>query len=68
MKPAPEVVVNKKADLVRASPVPSNSILGSSSGTLFENLRKQSKFQEAGRHFKYDFHPEEKLAMAISFE
>jgi len=68
VKPAPEVVVNKKADLVRASPAPSNSILGSSSGTLFENLRKQSKFQEAGRHFKYDFHPEEKLAMAISFE
>ena len=67
MKIAPEVVV-KKVDQIKVASVPSNSILGTSSGGLFEQLRKQSKFQEAGRHFKYDFHPEEKLARSFTFE
>ena len=64
METVPEVVV-KKADQIKAAPVASNSVIGTSSGGLFEQLKKQSKFQEAGRHFKYDFHPEEKLARSF---
>ena len=35
-------------------------------GGLFAQLSKTAKFEEAGALFKYDFHPEEKLAIMSS--
>ena len=50
-----------------------NSISGGKGGILenrnpFSKFRKQSKFENAGTHFKYDYHPEEKLAMSNFLE
>ena len=38
-------------------------------GSLFGKLRKQGDgFVDAGTFFKFDFHPEEKLAMSASLD
>ena len=38
-------------------------------GSLFGKLRKEGDgFDDAGTFFKYDYHPEEKLAMSVTLD
>ena len=69
-QPAPAPVV-KPQQIIRKKPSLSSSLANQiiRPGSLFGKLRKQGDgFDDAGTFFKYDFHPEEKLAMVASLD
>ena len=63
--------VAKQQQIIRKKPSLSSSLDNQivRPGSLFGKLRKQGDgFDDAGTFFKFDFHPEEKLAMSASLD
>ena len=68
--PVVQLKIQKKPALKPASFSSSlDNHIASPPGSLFGKLRKEGDgFDDAGTFFKYDYHPEEKLAMSVSLD